>query len=352
MTRRAVKHRFDLVDLAGYREGLTFVFLVATFAASILANSHFVDTPNLSFILTNAVEIGLMTLTTTMLIVMGEIDISVGSIIGLSAAVLGQLVMWNVPFALAALLALGAGLLAGLVNGILCVMLRLSSLVVTLTTFILYRGIAGLILKDNTVTAFPTWFMSWDLSRAFWFISWPVIFGIAATIVAILVLHRMRVGRQIYLIGANPLAARYSGLRIDRTKILMFGASGLVSAVAALLLVSRTVSLDNTTGTGLELVVITAVLLGGTDFRGGRGTILGSFMAVALIAVLENSLRLAEVSGQITTAIVGGLLILSIAISAGVAAFQRRARSETPRQQGDRDMVWTKEPSAIDERSR
>lgn len=306
--------RIALGRLAGLREAVTLALLVVTFAGCGLALPGFLSSLNFTFILTGAVEVGLIALPMTMLIVMGEVDLSVGSTLGLSAAVIGQLVLHHVPFVVAALIALAVGGLAGTVNGVLCTVFRLPSLVLTLGTYALYRGLAEVILGTNAVATFPSWFVGWNQSNAFWVITYPQLFWFACTLVTIVILHQLRFGRELTYIGANAVAARYSGMPINRNKIVTFAASGFMSAIAGLILISRLGSLDNTAGSGFSLIVITAVLLGGTAFQGGRGTILGSFMAILLISAVEDGVQLAGISGQITTAIIGGLLIGSVIV--------------------------------------
>ena len=316
--------RLTLGDLAGAREAVTFGLLVIAFAIFSLASPYFLSGLNFSFILTDSVEIGLIALTMTIVMVMGEIDLSVGSIVGLAAAMLGALVTHGVPFGLAVVVALGTGLVAGLINGALCIRFQLPSLVVTLGTFALYRGIAELVIGGSTATTFPTWFLGWNADYAFGMITYPQIFWFCSVVVALVVLHRLRFGRHVSFIGSNPRAALFAGIRINRAKLLIFGASGLMSAIASLILVSRLQSLDNTAGSGFELVVITAVLLGGTDYKGGRGSIIGTALAVLLVGVVENGLELVGVSAQVTTAVIGALLIVSILVDLATNAAQAR----------------------------
>jgi rhamnose transport system permease protein len=322
-----MKYRLALGDLMGAREAVTFVLLAVAFVVFSLASPYFFGGLNFGFIVTDSVEIGLIALTMTMVMVMGEIDLSVGSTVGLSAAVLGSLVTHGVPFGLAVAAALGAGLLGGLINGALCIRFQLPSLVITLGTFALYRGIAELVIGASTVTTFPSWFLGWNTDYAFGMVSYPQIFCLVCVLVAIVVLHRLKFGRHVSFIGSNPRAALFAGIRINRAKLIIFGASGLMSAIAALILVSRLQSLDNTAGGGFELVVITAVLLGGTDYKGGRGTIIGTVLAVLLVGVVENGLELLGVSAQVTTAVIGALLILSILVDLATNAIQTRTRS-------------------------
>ena len=204
-------------------------------------------------------------------------------------------------------------------------------MVVTLGTLALYRGIAELVIGGNTVSSFPTWFSGWNIDYAFGKITYPQIFWFFCIVIAIVVLHRLRFGRHVSFIGSNPRAAVFAGLRVNRAKLIVFAASGLMSAVAALILVSRLASVDNTAGTGFELVVITAVLLGGADYKGGRGTILGSVLAVLLVGVVENGLELLGVSAQVTTAVIGALLIVSIFIDLATSTVQTRTSRRSVR---------------------
>jgi rhamnose transport system permease protein len=309
-----MKWRTNLGDLVGAREGVTFAFLVIVFTVFTVLSPYFYGVLNFSFIFTDSIEIGLIALTMTMVMVMGEIDLSVGSIVGLSGAMLGDLSSHGVPFVAAIFLALLTGLVAGLINGMLCIKFQLPSLVVTLGTFALYRGVAELLIGANTIVNFPSWFLGWDTHYVIGYVTYPQLFWLGCTLVAIVVLHRLRFGRQVTFIGANARAALFAGIRVNRYKLVMFGASGLMSAMASLILVSRLQSLDNTAGIGFELVVITAVLLGGTDYRGGHGTVIGTFLAVLLVGAVENGLGLLNVSSQVTTATVGILLIVSILV--------------------------------------
>ena len=321
--------RLALGDLAGAREAVTFGLLVIAFAIFSLASPYFFSGLNFSFILTNSVEIGLIALTMTMVMVMGEIDLSVGSVVGLAAAMLGALVTHGVPFGLAVVIALATGLVAGLINGALCIAFQLPTLVVTLGTFALYRGIAELVIGGSSVTSFPGWFLGWNTVYAFGMVSYPQIFWFCCIVVAIVALHRLRFGRHVSFIGSNPRAALFAGIRVKRAKLIIFGASGLMSAIVSLILVSRLQSLDNTAGVGFELVVITAVLLGGTDYRGGRGTIIGTALAVLLVGVVQNGLELVGVSAQVSTAVIGALLVVSILVDLATDAVQARTSRRT-----------------------
>jgi len=326
-----VRARLILGDLAGAREAVSFVLLVIAFTIFSFASPYFLSSLSFSFILTDSVEIGLIALTMTVVMVMGEIDLSVGSIVGLCAAMLGAMTTDGVPFVIAIVIALATGLVAGLLNAALCIRFGRPSVVVTLGTLALYRGIAELVIGSSNISSFPSWFGGWNIKYAFGMITYPQIAWFVLIGVAIVVLHRLRFGRHVSFIGSNPRAAVFAGIRVNRMKIIVFAASGLMSAVAALILVSRLQSVDNTAGVGFELVVITAVLLGGTDFKGGDGTIVGTALAVLLIGVVEYGLELLGVSAQVTTAVIGALLIVSILVDLATNALQARGWRYTAR---------------------
>ena len=176
-----VRWRLVFADLAGAREVVTFGMLLIAFTIFSLESPYFLGSLNFSFILTNSVEIGFIALTMTVVMVMGEIDLSVGSTVGLAAATLGAMVTHGVPFVIAVVITLATGLVAGLLNAALCIRFQLPSLVVTLGTLALYRGIAELLIGGNTVTNFPSWFLGWNIDYAFGKITYTEIFWFFCT---------------------------------------------------------------------------------------------------------------------------------------------------------------------------
>jgi rhamnose transport system permease protein len=278
---------------------------------------YFLDAKNFSVLSSQYLEVGLMALPMTLLIVVGEIDLSVASMLGAVAAVFGELVANGVALGLAIPIALAFGALLGTVNGVLVTRFGLSSLVVTLGTLALYRGIAEVVLGDQTLFGFPAGFVGLDTRYiGSTLLTYPQL-GFAVLAVGFgLVLARSSIGRMLYFTGSNPRAALFAGIRVARFKLALFALSGLLSAVAALTLASRFQSVRNDTGLGLELPVITAVLLGGTDITGGRGTILGTVAAALLVATIRNGMTLANLPDEAGVATVGGLLVVSLLVSA------------------------------------
>ena len=260
-------------------------------------------------------EVGLVALAMTFVIVTGGIDLSVGSTLGLVAILLG--VFWQnlgLPLPLAMVLGIVAGGIAGLVNGLIITRFGVPPLIATLATLALYRGLAEGISQARSVRGYPEWFFSLGQGEL---LGVPVqlwIFGLLA-IVAAVILGLSTFGRATYAIGSNAVASRFSGLRVDRTLLLIYTASGLIAGLAAVIFVSRVSTTRSDMGTGLELDVITAVVLGGTSIFGGRGTVIGTLLGLVLMQALKNGLALSGVKGDGTIVVIGAVLIGTILIS-------------------------------------
>jgi len=260
-------------------------------------------------------EVGLVALAMTFVIVTGGIDLSVGSILGLVAILLG--VFWQnigMPLPLAMVLGVLAGGVAGFVNGLIITRFGVPPLIATLATLALYRGLAEGISQARSVRGYPEWFFVLGQGE---FLDVPVqlwIFAILAVIAAV-ILGLSTFGRTTYAIGSNTVASRFSGLKVDRALLLIYTASGLIAGLAAVIFVSRVSTTRSDMGTGLELDVITAVVLGGTSIFGGRGTIIGTLLGLALMQALKNGLALAGVKGDGTIVVIGAVLIATILIS-------------------------------------
>lgn len=260
-------------------------------------------------------EVGLVALAMTFVIVTGGIDLSVGSILGLVAILLG--VFWQklgIPLPLAMILGILVGGLAGFGNGLIITRFGVPPLIATLATLALYRGLAEGISQARSVRGYPDWFFTLGQGD---FLGVPVqlwIFG-ALSLIAAIILGLSTFGRATYAIGANAVASRFSGLGVDRTVLAIYTASGLVAGLAAVIFVSRVSTTRSDMGTGLELDVITAVVLGGTSIFGGRGTIIGTLLGLVLMQALKNGLALAGVKGDGTIVVIGAVLIGTILLS-------------------------------------
>jgi rhamnose transport system permease protein len=260
-------------------------------------------------------EVGLVALVMTFVIVSAGIDLSVGSIFGLTAILLG--VFWQnigMPLPVAIVAAIIVGGVSGWANGWVITRFKVPPLVATLATLALYRGLAEGISQARSVRGYPEWFYILGQGEVLGVPTQLWIFVVFAVIAAI-ILGLSPFGRATYAIGSNETAARFSGIKVDRTILLIYTASGLMAAIASVIFVSRVSTTRSDMGTGLELDVITAVVLGGTSIFGGRGTVIGTVIGVMLIQALKNGLALSGVKGDGTIVVIGFVLIASIVIS-------------------------------------
>lgn len=291
--------------------------LVALILVMTVVNTQlspfFLQPNNLLRTSSDFVEIGLMLLPMVFIIITGNIDLSVASTLGLSASLLGYLhnAGWNIW--VAAALALVVGALCGLLNGLLIARLGLPSLVVTLGTFSFYRGLAYALLGDEAARGYPEAFTFLGQGRiGDTRIPVALVLFVVLAIVFALVLHRTRFGRYLYAIGNNEAASRYAGTPVRRIKIGIYTLSGVVAALAGLILAARFGSTRPDIGTGLELSVITTTVLGGVSIAGGTGSMLGAVLALVLIAITRFGMGLVNLQGQVQDIVIGLLLVLSI----------------------------------------
>jgi rhamnose transport system permease protein len=260
-------------------------------------------------------EIGLIAIAMTFVIATGGIDLSVGSILGLTAILTG--VFWQnvgLPLPVAATAAIAAGTFAGFVNGVIIPRVRVPPLIATLATLALYRGLAEGISQARSVRGYPEWFYVLGQKDVLGVPTqlWILLF---AALVASIILAYTTWGRTVYAVGSNEVASRFSGLSVEKTKLALYTASGFAAAVAAVIFVSRVSTTRSDMGTGIELDAITAVVLGGTSIFGGRGTIIGTIIGLCLIQALKNGLSLAGIKGDGTIMLIGAVLILAILAS-------------------------------------
>jgi rhamnose transport system permease protein len=263
-------------------------------------------------------EIGLVALSMTFIIITGGIDLSVGSILGLCAIVLG--VMWDprgafaLPLEVAVLICLLVGMVAGFINGLIIVRLGVPPLITTLATLALYRGLAEGISQARSVRGYPEEFYTLGQGE---FLGVPTQLWVLLIfcVLTAVVLSRTVFGRAIYAIGNNELGARFSGLPVGLYKIMIYTFSGFMAALAAWIFVSRVSTTRSDMGSGLELDAIAAVVLGGTSIFGGSGSIIGTIIGFILIQLLKNGLALSGVTTDGTIVVIGTVLILAILIN-------------------------------------
>jgi rhamnose transport system permease protein len=249
-----------------------------------------------------------------LVLVLGDIDISVASTVALSSVVMADLYTRGVPMPAAMLICLAVGTLCGFLNGILIVKFKeLSAVIVTLASMIIYRGAAYMILEDQAAGQFPDWFrfLGWGYVGGIPFIL--IVFIVFAVVFALL-LHKTTFGRKVYAIGNNVTASLFSGVQVDKIKIVVFTLAGLMAAVAALFLTSRMGSTRPNVAMGYELEVIAMAVLGGVSTSGGKGRIAGAVLAIFLVGFLRYGLGLINVPAQVQLIVVGLLLIGAVMV--------------------------------------
>jgi rhamnose transport system permease protein len=318
--------------LVRWESGLV-VVLIASIVFGTSQSPHFLTSADVFFIGLNMGEIAIMALPLTLIVMTGEIDLSVASMLGLSSTLLGYFFKHGWPISLAIVVVLVVGAAGGALNGVLVTRLGLPSIAVTIGTLTLFRGIAEIVLGTNSVTGFPASLtkvgvqpiphtkLAYSMGI---FLVLAVIFGV--------VLHATPVGRSITAIGLQSEAARFSGIRVMRIKLTLYVLSGVVCAFAGVLWTMRFATSRYDAGTGLELTVVAAVLLGGVSIFGGRGTIFGVVVAIVVIGCIQAALTLMNVAAQIQNIVTGGLLLVSVVVPNSAEALRRiRARARRRR---------------------
>ncbi|MEO3744074.1 ABC transporter permease [Plantactinospora sp. B5E13] len=287
------------------------------------------------FLLLDVVPILLIALPMTLVVITGEIDLSVASVLGLASAVLGQLWLTGLPLPLILPLVVLLGALLGAVNGLFIAGFGLPSLAVTIGTLALYRGLAYVVLGDRAVADFPFgWTGGAIRPLPGTTVPWVVLVLAVLAVGFAVLLHATPIGRGLYAMGNNEQAARFSGIAVARTTFWLYVLTGAVAALAGVFWTMRYASARADNGAGLELTVVAAVLLGGVSIFGGRGTLVGVVAGVLLLMTLRSALQLADVPADTLTVVTGTLLILSVVgpnAAAMLRARLRRRRPDAPR---------------------
>ena len=297
------------------QEGVLFIIMLASVLILATRTDKFLTVDNLLQQGRFMAEVGLIAIPMTYIIITGGIDLSVGSILGLTAIVLGW--TWQelgFPLELAIITGIISGAVAGFINGLFIVRVGVPPLIMTLATLALYRGLAEGISEARSARGYPEWFFQLGqgellgIPTQLWLL-------IIAVIIFAIVLARTRLGRALYAIGNNETGARFSGLTVNRHLLFIYTFSGFMSAVAGYIFVSRVSTTRSDMGAGIELDVIAAVVLGGTSIFGGTGSIPGTIIGVVLIQLLKNGLVLTGVTSDATIVVIGSVLIFAILVN-------------------------------------
>ena len=295
-------------------EGLLLVLLILSVVVNMMLTPYYLSVNNIVNLFMLSIEKIIVALVMTMIIINGEIDLSVASIMGLAACVLAFLWGRGVALPLGLAAAMLVGILAGAFNGFWIAKVGLPSLAVTLAGLIGYRGAARILLEDRSLGDFPDWFDRLGQQPLVGPLPLAIIVFFVLYFVTLIILQYSGFGRYVYVIGNNRDVARYSGVKVARVKMTLFVASGAAAALAGLFFAARLGAVRGDLALGFELDIITMVLLGGVSIFGGTGSLIGVGLSILLILNLRNGMALANLSGHIQTGVIGTLLILSVLV--------------------------------------
>ncbi|MBX4995262.1 rhamnose transport system permease protein [Rhizobium binae] len=300
--------------IAASWEVLLFAVAVLIFVFNSLASPYFLDAWNLSDATFNFTEKAMIAFAMALLVISGEIDLSVAAIIALASTAMGAAAQIGIGTPGLVLIGIGTGLACGIFNGVLVSVLKLPSIVVTIGTMSLFRGISYIVLGDQAYGKYPADFAYFGQGYVVWVFSFEFVLFIALAVLFAILLHATNFGRQVYAIGNNDFAARFSGIPVERVKFILFLLTGIMSGIAAVCLTSRLGSTRPSIAQGWELEVVTMVVLGGISILGGSGTIGGVVIAAFVMGLVTFGLGLLNVPGIVMSIFIGLLLIITIAI--------------------------------------
>lgn len=307
---------FNLKDFFLQWEWLLLLIFIAIHIMNSQLSPYYLNTYTLLDATMTFLDKAFIALSMTFVIIFGDIDISVGSTVALSSVIMAVLYNAGLSMPLAIIACLLVGITAGFINGILIVKFKeLSAVIVTLSTMILYRGIAYIILEDQAAGGFPMWFnfLGWGYIKNL--IPVILIAFVIAAVIFYLLLHKTTFGRKVFAIGNNDVASLFSGIKVDKIKLIVFTLNGFMAALAALFLTSKMGSTRPNIASGYELDVIAMVVLGGVSTSGGKGRMIGVLLSIFIIGYLRYGLGLVNVPSQVILIIIGALLIISVLVS-------------------------------------
>jgi rhamnose transport system permease protein len=310
-------------------EAALVVVLVAVLVFGSSNSDTFLSSTTFFFTGLNMGEIAIMALPLLLIVMIGEIDLSVASMLGLAGAVMGALYQHGASIGLAMVAALAVGVVGGALMGYLVARLGLPSIAVTIGGLTLFRGLAEVILPNPTTKAFPTGLSNLGVQPIGGTqLAWSAAIFIVLAIVCGIVLHATPLGRSLYAMGLQPEAAAFAGIRVKRITFGLYVLSGLVCAFAGILFTLKNSSASYSAGSGLELTVVAIVLFGGVSIFGGRGSVLGVVLSVVIVGALQQALTQMQVQAEVQNIVTGALLLISVLVPNGAEGLRRlRARA-------------------------
>lgn len=312
-------------------ESALVIVLIAVLWFGSSESANFLNTDTVFFVGLNIGEVAIMALPMLLIVMIGEIDLSVAAMLGLAGAVMGRLYQGGHSIWLAMAAALVVGLVGGTLNGVLVAKLGLPSIAVTIGTLTLFRGVAEIVLPNPTSKLFPAGLSKVGINPlpGTQIAYSAAIFAVLAIGCAV-VLHATPTGRSLYAIGLQPEAAGFAGVRVQRIRFVLFVVSGVICSFAGILFTLKNSSASYGAGSGLELNVVAIVLFGGVSIFGGRGTVGGVVLSVVIVGALTQALTQAQVSAEKQEIVIGSLLLISVIVP-NAADTVRRARARVRR---------------------
>jgi rhamnose transport system permease protein len=329
VSARHIPDRLDSQAARLFRswEALLLTVAIAIFIVNSFASPYFLDVWNLSDATFNFTEKAMIAFAMALLIIAGEIDLSVASIIALASTAMGLAVQYGAGTPELVVIGLTVGLLCGAFNAVFVTVLGLPSIVVTIGTMSLFRGISYIILGDNAFRGYPSSFAWFGQGYIYWVFTVEMLLFVIIAVIYGVLLHKTNFGRAVYAIGNNPTGALFSGIRVQRVKFILFLLTGLMSGVAAICLTSRLGSTRPSIATGMELEVVTMVVLAGVNILGGSGSIPGVVIAALVMGLVTFGLGLLNVPGIVMSIFIGLLLIGVIALPRLWKMMSQKAKS-------------------------
>ncbi|WP_245429521.1 ABC transporter permease [Mesorhizobium sp. DCY119] len=300
-------------NLGAMRELALLAMIAVLIAAMSFASPYFLSVANFEAMIVGLVPTAIIVVGMTILLVSGSFDLSVGSTLALSSTIVAILLLTGYPIPVAILGALLVGVLVGLCNGLIVTLLRVNPLIATLGTMSVARGVALVLTEGFSMTNLPAGFSVFGKLEL---LGLPLMVWITLAIIVLgdIALRRTRFLRQAYFIGGNEKAAALSGIAVNRVRVACFVISGVLSAVAGVLLASRLMSGTPTAGNAMELQVLAAAVIGGASLRGGEGTIFGAALGVIFVALISNAMTMLAISIYWQMIVTGLVLVIAVAI--------------------------------------
>jgi len=301
------------IDISNISKYGIFVALISLIIFFSFSSSVFLSSNNIMNILRQVSVIGIATVGATFIILTGGIDLSVGSVIGVSVVLTAQLMVWGLNPLLASVISLIMGIVLGLFNGFVINEVRIPPLITTLGSMTALRGLAYLITDGLPVFGFTPSFQHLAQDSIFG-IPIPVVIMVIIFLLGYLVLHKTIFGRHVYGVGGNEEAARLSGVNVKSVKYAAYAIAGFTAALAGVVLLSRINSGQPQAGTGYEMDIITAVVLGGVSITGGEGKVVGTIVGVLIMGVLANGMILLNVGDYYQMILKGAVLLVAVGL--------------------------------------